>query len=152
MGDLNELSNDELFKLLKSSGINAGPITQSTRSVYMKKLTKFLEQEKSSDIPEKTTEAPYPVVILKANLDQAETEPEQTKKIFVKPETPKQINPTSQSVRAEPQQVRVEPKTIRNEPQQVRIEPTRIDTRRSVPRASTEEKENEINQPTETVC
>ena len=40
--NLSKLSNDELFKMLKKYGINAGPITTTTRSVYEKKLLNFL--------------------------------------------------------------------------------------------------------------
>lgn len=94
MQDLSVLSNDEIFKLLKSSGINAGPITASTRSVYEKKLTKVLTGMDSTIpaapehiSPVKPKESlisksvvSEPVVSLKAS--EAET-------VFVKPSTPK---------------------------------------------------------------
>ena len=38
-----QFSDDELFEELKRNGLNPGPVTQSTRSVYEKKLIKFLE-------------------------------------------------------------------------------------------------------------
>ena len=63
MEDFSTLSNDQLFKLCKKSGINAGPITQTTRSVYEKKLRNCLGSK---------TEESTPVTILKANLPEAE--------------------------------------------------------------------------------
>ena len=47
---LSQLSNDELFKLLKKNGLNAGPITASTRSVYEKRLKNYYDtKENNSD-------------------------------------------------------------------------------------------------------
>lgn len=78
------MSNDELFKLLKSSGINAGPITPSTRSVYEKKLKNCLNDltadSTKSDSPVKNSIVREPVVELRA----VDVEP-----IFQKPATPK---------------------------------------------------------------
>lgn len=41
--NIKTLSNDQLFKLIKGYGIPCGPINQSTRSVYEKKLKNFLD-------------------------------------------------------------------------------------------------------------
>lgn len=82
--DYSTLSNDELFKLLKSSGINAGPITPSTRSVYEKKLKNCLNDVTTDspkvDSPVKESIVREPVVELRA----IDVEP-----IFQKPATPK---------------------------------------------------------------
>lgn len=41
--NLNKLTDDELFKTLKKCGIATGPITGTTRSLYEKRLRKYLE-------------------------------------------------------------------------------------------------------------
>ena len=41
------LSNDDLFAMMKKAGLNAGPITASTRSVYEKKFRNFLETKEN---------------------------------------------------------------------------------------------------------
>jgi len=41
--NLKDLSNDQLFKLFKLNGIECGPITHNTRSVYEMKLKKFFK-------------------------------------------------------------------------------------------------------------
>jgi len=41
--NIKTLSNDQLFKVFKNYGIPCGPINQSTRSVYEKKLKNFLD-------------------------------------------------------------------------------------------------------------
>ncbi|XP_043943754.1 thymopoietin isoform X1 [Protopterus annectens] len=43
--DVTELSNEELKEQLIKNGINPGPITESTRKVYEKRLQKLLEEE-----------------------------------------------------------------------------------------------------------
>ena len=35
---LSDLTNDDIFKLLKKLGVNAGPVEKTTRSIYEKKL------------------------------------------------------------------------------------------------------------------
>ena len=83
MEEIGKLSNDELFRLCKSSGINAGPITASTRSVYEKKLRSFLLDvtSESASKSEAPPAAKQPVVELRAiDLDVP---------VFAKPATPK---------------------------------------------------------------
>lgn len=135
MQDLSRLSNDELFKLCKSSGISAGPITQTTRSVYEKKLLRCLnEMTTSTDSPksvETPVETPSPVVILKANLEQKSdvtsgiVEPK-----FVKPSIP--INANA----GKPLQQTLEPEIVYIEKP----------SRRSMVKTSSEERTFEISQ------
>lgn len=40
-----KLSDEELFKTLKGHGLNVGPITPTTRSLYEKRLKTFLESQ-----------------------------------------------------------------------------------------------------------
>jgi len=125
MQDLSTLSNDELFKLCKSSGISAGPITQSTRSVYEKKLLRHLNEvtDSSEKKPlEKPAEIQSPIVILKANLQQTTENSQVESPKFVKPSTPK----------AKPQQ-QPEQETYSEKP-----------TRRSIAKTSTEERTFEV--------
>jgi len=103
--DLSVLSNEEIFKLCKSSGINAGPITATTRSVYEKKLKNYLNEinnESVTTVPNSTKIESEPIDVLKPrlhddlkhhknffvepNVQQKIAEPET---IFVKPATPK---------------------------------------------------------------
>lgn len=42
--DLTALSNDELYKLLKRNNISAGPVSDETRSVYIKKIMKKMKE------------------------------------------------------------------------------------------------------------
>lgn len=122
MQDLSSLNNDELFKLCKSSGISAGPITAGTRSVYEKKLMRL---SVSNSIPgieysavKPGAEIQSPVVILKANLQAKESPPlvveppkvahsaytnlvEPAKSTFVKPVTPKPVRQTEPEICAE---------------------------------------------------
>lgn len=44
--DVPSLSDTELMKVLRQAGLNKGPITSTTRSLYEKKLMKFLEHSK----------------------------------------------------------------------------------------------------------
>lgn len=130
MEDLSTLSNDELFRLLKSSGINAGPITQSTRSVYEKKLKNYLN-DVTSDSPKvaspKKSVNREPVVELRA----VDVEP-----IFAKPATPK---------------VKQAPAPV-PEPEPV-YQPVQVDKpRRSILRNSVEKQPEPIIQETVTAC
>ncbi len=128
MQDLSTLSNDELFKLCKSSGISAGPITQTTRSVYEKKLLRYLNEVTDSPKPVETpVESPSPVVILKANLQAASESSNNVEALkFAKPLTPK---PKPQQQQPEPEIVYVEKPS-----------------RRSVAKLSSEERIFEITQ------
>jgi hypothetical protein len=128
MQDLSTLSNDELFKLCKSSGISAGPITQTTRSVYEKKLLRYLNEVTEPPKPVETpVESPSPVVILKANLQLASESSNNVEPLkFAKPLTPK---PKPQQQQPEPEIVYVEKPS-----------------RRSVAKISSEERITEITQ------
>lgn len=128
MDNLSTLSNDELFRLLKSSGINAGPITQSTRSVYEKKLKNYLN-DATTESPKKATSPVVrePVVELRA-LD---VEP-----IFVKPATPKAKQAPAPAPEPEPV-----------------YQPVQVDKpRRSILRNSVEKQPEPIVQETVTTC
>lgn len=130
MEDLSTLSNDELFRLLKSSGINAGPITQSTRSVYEKKLKNYLN-DVAADSPKvaspKKSVNREPVVELRA----VDVDP-----IFAKPATPK---------------VKQAPALV-PEPEPV-YQPVQVDKpRRSILRNSVEKQPEPIIQETVTAC
>lgn len=137
MLDLASLSNDELFKLCKSTGIPAGPITPSTRSVYEKKLLRVL-----NDSSKPVTESP--VVILKANLQAKETQPlvaESEKSTFMKPITPIRL-PVPEIVIEKPT-----PKQISQPEAQVFIEKP---ARRSIVKTSSEERTSyEMSNPIE---
>lgn len=56
------MTDDELFEQLKSLGLNPGPITPTTRSVYEKKLAKFMREVKIPGQPNRlalpVTESP----------------------------------------------------------------------------------------------
>lgn len=41
--NLDKLTDDELFKALKEVGLNVGPITSTTRSIYERRLKNFLD-------------------------------------------------------------------------------------------------------------
>ena len=43
--NIENLTNDELFKLFKKNGLMCGPINQTTRSVYSKKIKKFINEK-----------------------------------------------------------------------------------------------------------
>ena len=43
--NIENLTNDELFKLFKKNGLMCGPINQTTRSVYSKKIIKFINEK-----------------------------------------------------------------------------------------------------------
>lgn len=90
MEDLSKLTNEELFKMLKKSGINAGPITPTTRSVYEKKMRNHLK-EKSQ---ESTVPVQDEMISPKKNI--VETEPEI---LFAKPATPKEERPVRNILR-----------------------------------------------------
>lgn len=54
--NLNRLSDQELFKALKQYGLNAGPVTATTRSLYEKKLRNAMDKLGSQlDSPNTTT-------------------------------------------------------------------------------------------------
>lgn len=65
--NISSFTNEELFKYLKKCGINAGPITTTTRSVYEKKLRNHLNINKEQPNENQVTN-------LKANLEIFETE------------------------------------------------------------------------------
>ncbi|CAF0764031.1 unnamed protein product [Brachionus calyciflorus] len=44
--DIPSLDDDALMKVLKQAGLNKGPLTSTTRSLYEKKLIKFLKESK----------------------------------------------------------------------------------------------------------
>ncbi|CAD5115737.1 DgyrCDS4682 [Dimorphilus gyrociliatus] len=44
-----QLSDDDLFKCLRTAGFNIGPVIETTRFVYEKKLTSYLIKEKAGD-------------------------------------------------------------------------------------------------------
>ena len=44
--ELSKLSDNDLFKLMKQAGMEMGPITATTRSVYEKKYAKYLKEKK----------------------------------------------------------------------------------------------------------
>ncbi len=50
--DVEKLSNEELYKVMKEQGLNVGPVTDTTRSLYVKKLLKHLGQSTSPDVNE----------------------------------------------------------------------------------------------------
>lgn len=138
MQDLSTLSNDELFKLCKSSGITAGPITQTTRSVYEKKLLRCLNEmttttpdsPKSVEVP--SVESLNPVVILKANLEQiGDVSSGVVAPKFVKPSIP--INPNAG-------------KTIQQQTPEQEIVYIEKPSRRSMVKRSSEERTFEISQ------
>lgn len=98
MEDLSALTNDQLFKLCKKSGINAGPITPTTRSVYEKKLRNCLgsktEEEESTQITN-----------LKADLPESEL----PKKIQVPPSSIRVVEPSKKKERSPSPILVVEP-------------------------------------------
>ena len=51
--NINKLTDDQLFKALKTCGLTVGPITGTTRSIYEKRLKNFLENN-STLISDKT--------------------------------------------------------------------------------------------------
>lgn len=108
---LSSLSNDELFKTMKKCGLNVGPITPSTRSVYEKKLKNYIEGNQTiSDTP--APKEKEPVAVLSATIvsdtyssnkptSRSETRPERSE---TKPEPPKP--------RAETPLIRIEPEPV----------------------------------------
>lgn len=56
--NLNRLSDDELFQALKKCGLNAGPITGTTRTLYEKRLKNFLESNPARTTTTKVNEPP----------------------------------------------------------------------------------------------
>lgn len=89
MEDLSKLSNEELFKMLKRSGINAGPITPTTRSVYEKKMRNHL---KENTVPVQKVQEE----LISPKKNYVEPEPEI---IFAKPTTPKEEKPVRSILR-----------------------------------------------------
>ena len=52
--DANKWSNDDLYSALKNLGIDTGPVTETTRAVYIKKLQTLLQGPESSSSPTRT--------------------------------------------------------------------------------------------------
>ena len=48
--ELNKLTNDELFSVMKKNGLNAGPVMPSTRFLYEKKLINFLNEKQLTSV------------------------------------------------------------------------------------------------------
>ena len=48
--ELNKLTNDELFSVMKKNGLNAGPVMQTTRFLYEKKLINFLNEKQLTSV------------------------------------------------------------------------------------------------------
>ncbi|CAG5116070.1 unnamed protein product, partial [Candidula unifasciata] len=59
MADLNELSDAELSEMLKTYGVNVGPINEATRRTYERRLAKLQAEE------------PAPVSQVVNNVDQS---------------------------------------------------------------------------------
>ena len=48
--ELNKLTNDELFSVMKKNGLNVGPVMPSTRFLYEKKLINFLNEKQLTSV------------------------------------------------------------------------------------------------------
>lgn len=48
VNNIDKLSDEELFKALKDSGLNVGPITSTTRSLYERRLKNHIEASSSA--------------------------------------------------------------------------------------------------------
>jgi hypothetical protein len=75
--NLNRLSDDELFQALKKCGLNAGPITGTTRTLYEKRLKNFLETNpgrtttKANEPPAQPSTSTKPVIETLTSADKA---------------------------------------------------------------------------------
>jgi hypothetical protein len=56
-GNIDKLSDDELFKALKDCGLNVGPITSTTRTLYERRLKSYLDQQQQQQPQSSTTES-----------------------------------------------------------------------------------------------
>ena len=62
--NVNKLTDEQLFKALKTCGLNVGPITGSTRSLYEKRLKNYLEGN-STLVSDKTITSTKPTITTK---------------------------------------------------------------------------------------
>lgn len=121
---LSSLSNDELFKTMKKCGLNVGPITPSTRSVYEKKLKNYIEGNQTiSDTP--APKEKEPVAVLSATIVSDTSSSN-------KPTSRSETRPERSETRPERSETKPEPPKPRAETPLIRIEPEPVSRRSEV--------------------